>query len=166
MSATLANLEDVWTEVAEEQTFAYTFLDENIARQYEAESRLSTILKISTLLAIFIACLGLFGIGILIISERTKEIGVRKILGASTSNIVLMLNRHFTVIVIVATVVAVPIAWYVMDNWLEDFAYRISVSPWTFILAGVLALALAWISVGYQSIRAAASNPVDALRSE
>jgi len=166
LSASLTALEEVWKDVAGEQTFAYTFLDDNIARQYEAESRLSTILKISTLLAIFIACLGLFGIGILIISERTKEIGVRKILGASTGNIVLMLNKHFTMIVLIATALAVPIAWYVMDGWLEDFAYRISISPLIFLIAGVLALVLAWISVGYQSIRAASSNPVDSLRAE
>ncbi len=166
LSETLSTLENVWKDVAEEQTFAYTFLDDNIARQYEAESRLSTILKISTLLAIFIACLGLFGIGILITSERTKEIGVRKILGASPGNIVLMLNKHFTVIVLIATVIAVPIASYIMNGWLNDYAYRISISPWTFILAGALALVLAWISVGYQSLRAAVSNPVDALRTE
>ncbi len=164
--AALSTLRLAWQKVAPEQPFSYTFLDENIGRQYQAESRLSQIISIATGLAIFIACLGLFGIATLTIAQRLKEIGVRKVLGASTGDIVFLLNKNFTVMVLIATVVALPLAWYAMSSWLDDFAYRISVSPWMMGLGGVVALLLTWVTVGWQTFRAAMGNPVKSLRSE
>ena len=164
--AILGKVEQAWKKVAPNQAFNISFMDDNIQRQYQAESRLSQILSIATMLAIFIACLGLFGIASLTVAQRTKEIGVRKILGASTSDIVLMLNKRFTFMVIAATIIAAPLAWFFMNQWLADFAYAISINPLTFVLAGLSALIVAWLAVSYQSIRAAVANPVKSLRYE
>ena len=166
LPASLSTMRLAWQKAAPELPFSYTFLDESIDRQYRAESRLSQIISIATALAIFIACLGLFGIATLTIAQRLKEIGVRKVLGASTGDIVFALNKNFTVMVVIATLVAVPLAWYAMSGWLDDFAYRISISPLTMGLGGLVALLLTWVTVGWQTVRAAVSNPVEALRSE
>ena len=162
----LSILRMAWQKVAPEQPFAYTFLDESIGRQYRAESRLSQIIGLATGLAIFIACLGLFGIATLTIAQRLKEIGVRKVLGATTGDVVFLLNKNFTLMVVVATVIAVPLAWFAMNNWLDDFAYRIAISPWAMGLGGLVALLLTWLTVGWQTVRAAMGNPVESLRSE
>ena len=164
--AALSTLRMAWQKAAPEQPFSYTFLDESIGQQYQAENRLSQIIGLATALAIFIACLGLFGIATLTIAQRLKEIGVRKVLGASTGDIVFLLNKNFTVLVFIATLVALPLAWYAMSSWLDDFAYRIAVSPWTMGLGGLVALLLTWVTVGWQTLRAALGNPVESLRSE
>lgn len=166
MAGTLGNIERAFKEVAPEEAFSYTFIDESIDRQYRSEQQLSQILSISTGLAILIACLGLFGIATLTIAQRTKEIGVRKILGASTANIVLMLNKNFSVLVIVATLIATPIAWFLMQQWLSDFAYQTDLTIWLFIGAGLATLIVAWLSVSYQTLRAAIANPVESIKSE
>lgn len=163
---TLGNIERAFKEAAPEDAFSYTFMDENIDRQYRSEQELSQILSISTGLAILIACLGLFGIATLTIAQRTKEIGVRKILGASTANIVLMLNKNFSVLVIVATLIATPIAWYLMQQWLSDFAYQTDLNIWLFLGAGIATLIISWLSVSYQTLRAAIANPVESIKSE
>ena len=162
----LSTLRMAWKKAAPEQPFSYTFLDESIGQQYNAESRLSQIIGLATALAIFIACLGLFGIATLTIAQRLKEIGVRKVLGASTGDIVFLLNKNFTVMVVIATLLALPLAWFAMNSWLDDFAYRIAVSPWTLGLGGLVALLLTWVTVGWQTVRAALGNPVESLRSE
>ena len=166
LRSTIAQIQNIWKNVTEEQSFSYTFLDENIEQQYRAEEKLSQILGIATFLAIIVACLGLFGIATLIIAQRTKEIGVRKILGANTTSIVLLLNKHFSILVLVASIIAIPIGWYMMNEWLADFEYRTSMSWWIFVLAVAAALCIAWLSVSYQSIRAALTNPINSLRSE
>ncbi len=164
--ASLSTIRLAWQKIAPEQSFSYTFLDDNIDRQYQAESRLSQIIGFATGLAIFIACLGLFGIATLTIAQRLKEIGVRKVLGASSGDIVFMLNKNFTVMVVIATLIALPLAWFAMNNWLDDFAYRINISPLTLGLGGLVVLLLTWVTVGWQSVRAAISDPVKSLRSE
>ena len=166
LQATLSTLRMAWKEVAQEQPFNFSFLDNNLDRLYRSESRLSQLIGLATGLAIFIACLGLFGVATLMIAQRRKEIGIRKVLGASVADIVLMLNKNLSIQVIVATVVAIPLAYYFMQNWLSDFAYRVSISPWVFLLAGIAALVLAWVAVSFQSLKAAISNPVKSLRSE
>lgn len=166
LPATLGNIERAFKKTSPESVFSYTFMDENIGRQYESEQLLSRILSVATALAIFIACLGLFGIATLTIAQRTKEIGVRKVLGASSSNIILMLNKNFTIMVLVATFVSAPIAWFFMKEWLADFAFRTDLNIWLFIFSGLCTLLIAWISVGYQSLKAAMANPVKSLRSD
>ncbi len=166
LAQTMSLLADSWKEVAPEKPLNYAFMDESLALQYEAESRLHHILNLSTFLAILVACLGLFGIGILTIAQRRKEIGVRKVLGASVSNIVWMLNRRFSLLALTAALLAVPIAWWIMSQWLQDFAFSIKMSPLTFILSIVLAIMLAWLSVGFQSLGAARANPVNSIRDE
>ncbi len=163
---TISNIETAWSKVAPEQDFNYSFMDDNLNAMYEAENRLSGILSFATLLAIFIACLGLFGIATLTVARRTKEIGVRKILGATTLDLVFLLNSRFSIMVIIASILATPVAWYFMSGWLEDFAYRIDIGWSTFVLAGIFALMIVWLAVSYQSIRAALGNPVEALRYE
>lgn len=162
----LSQLRQAWREVAPDQPFNYTFLDENIGRQYQAERRFSKVVSYSTALAIFIACLGLFGIATLGISQRVKEIGIRKILGATTADIVWMLSKNFTLLVGIAALLALPLAWYLMSGWLRDFAYRADISFLTLGLAGLAALLLAGLIVGWQSARAALGKPADALRTE
>lgn len=166
LQATISTLRLAWKEAAPEQPFNYAFIDDNIDRQYRAESRLSLIIRLATGLAVLIACLGLFGIATLTIAQRTKEIGVRKVLGASTTDILFLLNKNFSRLVVIATLPAIPLAWFFLQGWLADFAYRISISPWIFVLAGLAAQALAWSAVSFQSVKAASANPVKSLRSE
>ncbi len=164
--ATIKTIEAAWKKVAPDQAFSFSFIDETLDNQYRSEQRLGTILALATLLAVFIACLGLFGIATLAISRKTKEIGVRKVLGASVFDIVLLLNRRFTILVVIAGFIAAPLVFYLMKQWLADFAYRISINPFLFFIAILVALVVAWLSVGYQSFRAASTNPVNALKYE
>jgi putative ABC transport system permease protein len=144
----------------------YFFLDDDFARQYDKEVRLTKIFTTFSALAILIACLGLFGLVAFTTVQRTKEIGIRKVLGAPVSTIVLMLSKDFLKLVVIAFVIACPLAWYVMSRWLQDFAYRIELEWWVFALAGVLALVIALFTVSFQSIKAALANPVKSLRNE
>ena len=155
-----------WQKVAPEQAFDYTFLDNNLDKQYRSESRLGQLIGLATGLAILIACLGLFGIATLTIAQRTKEIGVRKVLGATVAGIVGLLSKDFLKLVLFALVIASPVAYFFMDNWLADFAYRISIQWWVFLLTGTLAVVVAFLTVSFQSVRAALANPVESLRSE
>ncbi len=164
LSKTLTYLKQVWSDVAPEQPFDYTFLDQNIENQYLAESRLSKIVAIATLLAILIAGLGLFGIALLTVVQRKKEIGIRKVLGASVGQVVFLIGKKFSLMVLASAVVAIPISWRIMVGWLENYAYRIILTPWIFVLAAIIALILAWISISTQTLLAAKANPVDSLR--
>ncbi|HRI59165.1 MAG TPA: ABC transporter permease [Saprospiraceae bacterium] len=166
LPATISTLRLAWQKVAPEQAFNYAFLDENIDKQYRAESRLSELVGIATGLAIFIACLGLFGIATLTIAQRTKEIGVRKVLGASVAGITGLLAKDFLKIVLISFILASPLAYWAMNQWLADFAYRIEIQWWTFLVAGAVAVAVAGLTVGFESVRAALANPVKSLRSE
>lgn len=166
ISANMKVLQEAWEKVAPDTDFDYKFLDEAIAVQYTAEQRTSTIVKIASGLSVFIAYMGLFGLATLTVSRRKKEIGIRKVLGASISNITQLLCRDFAKLVIIAAVIAFPLAWWFMHDWLKDFAYRVNISWWVFAAAGVVALLIAILTVSFQAIKAAIANPVKSLRTE
>lgn len=163
---TLASLENLWKELAPDQPFKYTFMDENLAAAYESEARSAKLLQMFTYLAIIIACVGLFGLAAYTSGLRTKEIGVRKVMGASVIRVVFMLSKDFTQLILIAFVIAVPLSWIAMDKWLDSFAYQITIGVDVFLIAGLSALLIAWVTVSYQSIKAAIVNPVKSLRSE
>ena len=162
----ISEAEAKWKTLMPDQPFKYVFLDENLEAQYESEKQAGSIFGIFSGLAIIIACVGLFGLASYTASLRTKEIGIRKVLGANMGSVVLLLTRDFTKLILIAFVVAVPFAWYIMDTWLQSFAYRIDLGPGVFLLAGLTALMISWITVSYQSIKAAIVNPVKSLKSE
>lgn len=166
LSNALASLEETWKKHAGSAPFEYAFLDEELDQLYKEEERLGKVLRTFAGLAIFIACLGLFGLASFTAEQRTKEIGIRKTLGASVTSIVVLLSREFTYLVLIANLLAWPIAYYGMTRWLEGFAYRIDLGSETFILGGIAALMIAWLTVSYQAVRAALANPVKALRYE
>ncbi len=166
MSNALKHIEKTWNTFLPEIPYEYSFLDENFARLYKTEEKQKMILGLFSSLAIFIACLGLFGLSAFAISQRIKEIGIRKVLGADVSTIVSLLSKDFLKLVGIAALLAFPVAWYYMDKWLQDFAYRISMPWWVFILAGILAAIIALVTIGFQAIKAALANPVKSLRTE
>jgi len=166
LPATMKLIENTWESVADGVPFNYVFVDEVVNAQYRQEERLSQIAAFGSTLAIIIACLGLFGLASLMMVRRTKEIGIRKVLGASVPGIVILLGKEFLKLVVIGFAISVPVAWYAMTRWLENFAYRIEVSLWVFVLAGSIALMIALITVSWQSIRSALANPVEALRYE
>ncbi len=155
-----------WQRMVPDYPFDYRFVDEDFDRMYRAESRMGTLLQTFAVLAILIACLGLFGLASFTAEQRTKEIGVRKVLGASITSLVISMSKEFTKWVLVANFIAWPLAYYAMNNWLQSFAYRTSMAWWIFALTGVVALVIALLTVSYQSVKAALSNPVDALKYE
>jgi len=166
VAANVQLLEQTWKAVRPTQEFEYNFLDDRIAAQYQQEERTSTIVKLASALSIFIACMGLFGLATLTVVRRTKEIGIRKVLGASVPTIVGLLSKDFVRLVIVAAVIAFPLSWWAMRNWLSDFAYRTSIGWWVYVAAGFVALVIALITISFHAIKAAMSNPVKSLRTE
>jgi putative ABC transport system permease protein len=163
---TLQFLQKTFRRFDNESPFEYHFLDTNFAAQYDAEKKQGELLLSFTILAICIACLGLFGLVTFTTKQRVKEIGIRKILGASVSNLVSMLTTGLLKLVLLSMLIAIPISWIAMNIWLQDFAYRISISWWMFVFAGFSALFVALITISFQAIKAAVANPVDSLRSE
>ncbi|NIN92632.1 hypothetical protein GTO36_06555 [bacterium] len=159
-------LKDKWKELRPGQDFSNFFLDSYIDGFYRSEQRMEKVLQYFTFIAIFISCLGLFGLTTFSAAQRTKEIGIRKVLGASVSRIIIMLSQDFTKRVLLANFIAWPVAYYFMHKWLQNFAYRTRVDIWVFLLPAALAMLIALLTVSYQSIRAALSNPVDSLRYE
>jgi len=164
--ALLDKIADVWHKDVPSAPFEYAFLDSEVQKQYETEITLSQIINTFTIIAILISCLGLFGLAAYTAESRTKEIGIRKVLGASVGGIVTMLSADFAKLVLIAAVLAFPIAGYTMHKWLQGFVYRIGLSWWMFVLAGCIALVIAIVTVGFQAIKAAIANPVKSLRSE
>lgn len=162
----LKQAESKWKVMAPGMPFSYQFLDEAFGEMYRSEQRVGTIALIFSLLAIFIACLGLFGLASFMAERRTKEIGVRKVLGASVNGIVQLLSKDFLKLVLIAFIIAAPLAWWFMHKWLQDFAYRISIGWWIFLVAGLIAMLIAVFTVSFQAIRAAIANPVNSLRTE
>lgn len=163
----ITSIEAKWKQLVPAQPFKFSFLDENINAQYKSEQQSAKLFGVFSGLAIFVACIGLFALSAYITSLRTKEIGVRKVLGASVSGVVMLLSKDFTQMILISFVLAVPVGWYVMENWwLQNFAYRINISVWIILVSGAAALAIAWLTVSYQSIKAAIKNPVNSLRSE
>jgi putative ABC transport system permease protein len=163
---TINELSKIWESIYPNDVFEYTFYDKELAQFYEREILTRNIIICFSILSIFISCLGLFGLVSFTVSQKTKEIGIRKVLGASVSQIVTLLSKDFLKLVLIAFVIAVPVAWYAMHRWLQDFAYRIDISWWIFALAGVLALLIALLTVSFQAIKAALANPVKSLRTE
>jgi putative ABC transport system permease protein len=162
----LAALESHWKKINPAAPFAYSFLDQDFQRNYQAERRVFLMVGYFTGIAILIACLGLYGLMAYTVEQRTPEIGIRKILGASGSGLTLLLAGDFLKLVGVAGVIALPLGWWLMNRWLEAFAYRISISWWLFALAGGVALLIALLTVGAQAIKASQASPVKSLRAE
>jgi ABC-type antimicrobial peptide transport system permease subunit len=146
--------------------FQYDFIDEEYAEKFASEERVASLARVFTLLAILISCLGLFGLASFVAEQRTKEIGVRKVLGATISNLWMLLSKDFVKLVIIALLIATPIAFYMMSQWIQKFAYRTEISWWIFVAAGLGALTITLITVSFQSIKAALSNPTKSLRTE
>jgi len=166
MKSTLKFIEEKWNQFEPDRPFEYSFLDEDIGRLYESDRLVSKIVGTSAFLAVLIACLGLLGLISFSAQQRTKEIGIRKVLGASVTEIILLLSREYIVLLGLAILIAWPVAWYMINRWLENFAYRIEIGWMTFLLGGVIALVIAALTVSYQAVKAATANPVDALRYE
>jgi putative ABC transport system permease protein len=163
---TMRQMEAVFRRNVPNSAFEFTFLDQHLNTLYRSEQRTAQVVLIFAGLAILVACLGLFGLATFTAEQRTKEIGVRKVLGASVASIVTLLSKDFLKLVLIAILIASPIAWYAMTRWLQDFAYKIDIEWWVFALAGLLAVGIALLTVSYQSVKAALMNPVKSLRSE
>ena len=162
----LAYLKNTYASFDKINTADFKSLDENFNRQYAAEQVQEQLSLSFTILAFFIACLGLFGLVIFATSQRRKEIGIRKVMGASVVSVTMMLGKDFGKLVLIATLIAMPLAWFAMNKWLEDFAYRIDIKWWMFLISGVVAILIALITVCIQAIKAALVNPVKSLRTE
>jgi putative ABC transport system permease protein len=159
-------LQSRWKSLGTGTPFTYHFLDESFNSMYQAEQQVGRVAIAFAIIAVIIACLGLFGLATYMAEQRTKEIGVRKVLGATVNNIVIMLSRDFLVLIVIATLIAFPVAWWAMYKWLQDFEYRIGVGWWIFIISGLIAILVALFTISFQAIRAAVSNPVKSLRTE
>jgi putative ABC transport system permease protein len=159
-------LKSKWKELAPGQPFSYSFLDDSFGKMYAAETRLGKVFAIFATFAIIIACLGLFALTAFTAEQRTKEIGIRKVLGASVGSVVVLLSKEFTKLVLISFVLASPIAWWAVNKWLEGYHYKIELGWTVFAVAGMVAFLIAWLTMSFQSIRAATSNPVNSLRSE
>lgn len=167
ITGAIKSIEAKWKELVPEQPFKFSFLDQNINAQYKGEQQSGRLFAVFSGLAIFVSCIGLFALSAYITNLRTKEIGVRKVLGASVQGVVALLSMDFTKMILISFLMAVPVAWYVMEHWwLQNFAYRITISVWIFLISGSLAFLIAWLTVSYQSIKVAIQNPVKSLRSE
>ncbi len=164
--AIIASIEKTWKSLVNDTPFEYSFLDENIQKQYDEDQRVAKIITSFTVIAMIICCLGLYGLSTYMAERRFKEIGVRKVMGATVLQIIRMMSKEFIKLVLIALIISVPLAWYAMDQWLSSFAYRVNIDFLTFAMAGSAALLIALITVGYESLRAASMNPVDSLRNE
>jgi putative ABC transport system permease protein len=162
----IKDVEHSWSKINPDIPFVYSFLDKDFQRNYEKDQRASTIVSYFTFIAILIACLGLFGLSAFSAEQRTREIGIRKVLGASVTNVTALLSKDFLKLVLIAIIIASPVAWWAMNKWLQSFAYRIIISWWMFVLAGLIAVFIALLTVSFQAIKAAVANPVKSLRTE
>jgi len=166
IDAALNHVKKTWKAMAPDVPLEYSFVDEHIKEQYNNEQKMQGVFYAFAGLSLIIACLGLFGLSIFVVERKIKEIGIRKVLGANVPGIVIMLSKDFAVLVAIAVLIATPLSWYFMNNWLNDFAYRINIEWWMFAVAGVIALLIALITVSIKSIKAAIANPVKSLRTE
>jgi putative ABC transport system permease protein len=166
LSQVIPFIRNTWEKIAPDKELDFKFWDEQLNQRYQAEERWSQIIGYAAIIAIIISSLGLFGLTLIVINRRVKEIGIRKISGANVMEVITMLNKDFVKWVIIAFVIATPIAYYAMNKWLENFAYKTTLSWWIFALAGLLALGIALLTVSWQSWKAASRNPVESLRYE
>jgi len=166
LPSTLSSMEKSWKNITLDAPFEYFFLDQSFNDLYQSEQKLGQIFGIFTSMAILIACLGLFGLAAFTAEQKTKEIGIRKVMGATSTNLITMLNKQFVKLIAVAIIISAPLAWYFMHTWLNSFAYKTDIGIWPFITAALLAFIITVATVGYQSFRAAHANPVNSLQSE
>ncbi|MDW7691047.1 FtsX-like permease family protein [Flammeovirgaceae bacterium SG7u.111] len=166
LSKTLGEIEELYKKYEPAYPFQYTFMDDKFKQMYSKELLVGTLSNYAAGLAIFISCLGLFGLTVYTTSQRTKEIGIRKVMGASIPRLVLMLTSKFTVLILLSLLIAFPASYFIMDNWMEDFTFRAGISLEKFLIAGGLALTIAWLTIGYQAIKVSVRNPIDALKYE
>jgi putative ABC transport system permease protein len=166
MRPTLGRLEMMWKQRLPDRPFTYHFLDEDYNKLYVGEQRSSTLFTVAATLAILLACLGLFGLAAFTTVQRTKEIGIRRVLGANITSITMLIAKNFLVMIGIAILIAIPLAWYAGNQWLQDFAFRIPVQGWVFIAASVATILIALITVGFHSVRSALMNPIKSLRTE
>ncbi|HVW99417.1 MAG TPA: FtsX-like permease family protein, partial [Candidatus Babeliaceae bacterium] len=158
--------EKSWKKFFPQQPFDYTFLDEEFARLYYSDRKISSLIKLFACIAIFISSLGLFGLTVFITEQRTKEIGIRKILGSSIERIVILLVKDIVKMILIAIIIASPIAWFVMNKWLQDFAYKITIHWWIFLITGAFVILIALVTVSFHTVKAAVVNPVKSLHAE
>jgi putative ABC transport system permease protein len=163
---TLGALEKTWKQRVPHRPFEYSFLDEEYNSLYKTEQRTASVFTTFSTLAILLACLGLFALTAFVMVQRTKEIGIRKVFGATVTDILTMVSKDFLKLILISMVIAIPIALYAINLWLKDFAYRVSIQWWIFPLAGLIAVLIAFITISYQAIKAAVANPVKSLRTE
>ena len=166
VSSAMRSIEKIWGQTFPEFVFEYKFLDDKIESFYKQENQLSSLYKIFAVIAIFLSCLGLYGLASFMAVQRIKEVGIRKVLGASVSSVVYLFSKEFIILITIAFIIASPVAWYFMDKWLQDYVYRINISWWIFIVGGISAIIIALITVSFQAIKAAIANPVKSLRTE
>jgi ABC-type antimicrobial peptide transport system permease subunit len=166
MQNTITNIKAEWTRLYPEDIFDYTFLDQQIAQMYENERKTSSLFQIFSAIAIFIGCLGLYGLVSYMANQKTKEIGIRKVMGASTGNIFGIFSKEMLKLVLIAFVVASPLAWYVMNSWLQGFKYQVPFSSWFFVSALLISIGIAFVTIGYKAIVASNANPIHSLRTE
>jgi ABC-type antimicrobial peptide transport system permease subunit len=166
MSSTLKNVETLWNETYPDFVYEQRFLDAKIENFYGQESKLSNLFKIFAALAIFLSCLGLYGLASFMAVQKTKEVGIRKVLGASVNNIIFLFSKEFLLLIGIAFLIAAPLAWYFMHGWLQDFVYRVNISWWVIALAGLMAVVVAMLTISFKAIKAAVANPVKSLRTE
>jgi putative ABC transport system permease protein len=165
-SAAIAAVQDIWTKYTPDYPFSYSFVDEDYDALYKTEQRTGLLFNVFAFVAILISCLGLFGLAAYTAQVKTKEIGIRKVLGATVANIVQLLAKDFISLVFISLVIAVPIGWWAMHSWLQDFVFRINISWWVFFLAGAVAIVIALLTVSMHALRAALANPVKSLKEE
>jgi putative ABC transport system permease protein len=163
---TVASIEKTWKKYFVSDPFNYFFLDDSFNRQYKSDEMFGSIFTIFSGLAIMIACFGLSGLSSYNVLQRRKEIGVRKVLGASVTQLLMLLSKDFLRLVTIAFLIAIPLTWLVMNKWLDDFAYRINISWWVFVISGIIAIVIAFATISFQAIKAALANPVKSLRTE
>lgn len=166
MAATMGSVQEIWEKTFPELVYEYRFLDDKIAGFYKQENQLAELYKIFAAIAVFLSCLGLYGLASFMAVQRTKEVGIRKVLGASAGSIVYLFSREFVILIAIAFAIAAPIAWYYMHQWLQDFAYRINVSWWLFAAGGLAAVIIALATISFQAFKAAVANPIKSLRME
>src|SRR6187455_2411868 len=166
MSSTMQSVKKIWEQTFPDYVYEYRFLDDKIESFYKQENQLSNLYKIFAVIAIFLSCLGLYGLASFMAVQRIKEVGIRKVLGASVSSVVYLFSKEFIILIAIAFIIASPVAWYFMNKWLQDYVYRINISWWIFIVGGISAIIIALITVSFQAIKAAFANPVKSLRSE
>jgi putative ABC transport system permease protein len=157
-------MKTLWNTRINDAPFESIFMDENVKKMYTAEARTSNILTISTIIALIISCLGLYGLSVYVAERKTKEIGIRKVVGASVHTIVGMLSKEYIKLIIISFIISIPLGYYFMDRWLESFAYRIEPGVAVFVISGLTAFVIAWLTISFESFRAANRNPVDTLR--